>query len=117
MGGGKGCGQRQGHICLNAPHQLFIVHFIAVMHQNDFAFVRGRGYFQLILKQRDRHMDGGVRAGSTGCRSKTYAVRWTVRWLFWSSLLCLWAQKALAPDSILERYHQWLRCRLYDTLS
>lgn len=70
MGGGKGCGQRQGHICLNAPLQLFIVHFI-----DDFGFVIGGDCFQLTLKQRDRHMDGVVRAGSTGCRSKIYAVR------------------------------------------
>lgn len=55
MGGSKGCGQRQGHICLNAPHQLFMVYFTMMMCQDDNAFVRGSGYVQLILKQREKN--------------------------------------------------------------
>lgn len=59
MGGSKGCGQRQGHICSNAPHQLFMVYFTMVMRREDSAFVKGSGYVQLILKQREKNTRAG----------------------------------------------------------
>lgn len=52
MGGSKGCGQRQGHICSNAPHGIF---YTVMMCRDDNAFVRGSGDVQLILKQREKN--------------------------------------------------------------
>lgn len=116
VGGGKGCGQRQGHICLitSALYCAFYRHDAP----RWLCFRERKGLFSVISEaERQTH---GYESSSWINRLQFQNIMQFVGLFagFFGHHSCVyWAKKALAPDSTLEGYRQRLRFRLYDTLS